>query len=224
MLQVVMDVTSGGESKVSPARRAPPLLEERHQEFYLHRLELKTVPKLHSLVSANNEINMPGVSAAVGHVLVNFLYKAFYDVPALCEDGHDTKERDAEWLRCSFDVHATARQYGIDSLVTLAQNDIDSRAGRLEPSEALAAVKKACPLPDTKDEWLRNYTRTLLNVTYPSVEAFLTSTIMEPAHAEETMSITEMLLRTAWQDLKCEVHPKTLASAEYCSALRGATC
>ncbi|KAH7016221.1 uncharacterized protein B0I36DRAFT_368806 [Microdochium trichocladiopsis] len=207
MLQVVTDGTSSGDSEVSLAQsvtspnKASPYsdmiaLRCTDGVLFVHRFKLETMPKLHSLVSPHHELNILGVSAAAGHVLVNFLYKGYYDVALSWNAGRVTKTRDAELLRCSFDVYATARQYDIDSLAILAQDDIESRTVHLEPAEALAAVKKACPLPDTKDEWLRNYTKTLLNAAYPSIEAFLTSTIMAADHAEETMSITEMLLRT----------------------------
>lgn len=166
------------------------------ETLFVHRFILETVPKLHSLASIHHGLNMSGLSAAAGHVLVNFLYKGFYGVSPSLDNGRVTKARDTELLRCSFDVYATARQYDIDSLAILAQDDIERRTDHLEPAEALVAVKKACPLPDTKDEWLRNYTKTLLTATYPSVEAFLTSTIMATDHAEKTMSITEMMLRT----------------------------
>ncbi|KXJ85008.1 hypothetical protein Micbo1qcDRAFT_181188 [Microdochium bolleyi] len=139
---------------------------------------------------------MSGVSGAAGQIIVNFLYKGSYEAPTLWNDELLMKDGGAESLRCSFDVLATAKKYDIGSLATLAQEYIESWTDQLEPAKALVAIKKACSLPDAKDEWLRNHTKTLLSATYTNIEAFLASAIMTAEHAESAISITEMMLRT----------------------------
>ncbi|KAH7037038.1 uncharacterized protein B0I36DRAFT_358789 [Microdochium trichocladiopsis] len=209
-----MDCPSGTGSKhLSPALSASSpnkmspysdivALHFADQVLHVHRFVVETVPKLHAVVAARNEFDMSEVSTVAGHALVSFMYKGSYDPLALAVHDQNSAERSTDLLRSSFDVYKLARKYNMTDLAVLAQEDIESRTDDLDPAEALAAVKKACPLPDANDAWLCSYTKTLLDATYASVEAFLASEIMAAENAEMTISITEMLLRTVIRSAK----------------------
>lgn len=141
-----------------------------------------------------NALDMPDVSGETGHVIVHYLYTEKYD-GVESSFGSDA-------LRRSFEVYAAATKYQIPDLREKAQEAIEANTDDLNAAEALAALKHACPLPDPRDVWLHEYTKTLVNAAYADVSSFLASDIMAPENAESTMSITEMILRAVIRSAK----------------------
>ncbi|KAJ1323064.1 BTB/POZ domain-containing protein 3/6 [Microdochium nivale] len=201
MGQVAMECPSGTEQKPSLPDAAPPSLVESpyakivalrfaDQVLHIHKFLLAKSGRLSVAASTQDEINMTDVSGATGHVLVHYLYTGDYNTNASTKSVSG-----AELLRSSLETYAVAKKYQLSDLSYQTQHDIESRSVDLDPSKALAIVKKTCPLPDAGDLWFRDYTKALLARTYTDVAAFLSSDLMATDAAESTMSITEMLLR-----------------------------
>ncbi|KAH7041227.1 uncharacterized protein B0I36DRAFT_312401 [Microdochium trichocladiopsis] len=236
MIQVAMDGSSSSEHKLpsttgeapSPVKMSPysdvVTLYFADQVLVVHRFVLEKAPKLHDMVSTRTQHRISDISGAAGHILINYLYKGLYEMLPLLEYDRTTAERRINMLQCSFEVYEAARKYQIHDLAKEATIDIEGRTGDLEPSEVLAVLKQACPLPDTSDVWLRGYMRTLLDIAYTSIEAFLASDIMAPENCERTISITEMLLRTMISSTneKHELERQVREAAEAAEARRKA--
>lgn len=157
------------------------------QVLQVHRFVIEKSEHLRNAISAQNEVDLSDVKGVTGHVLVDYLYtrtlNGTKDLPV------------ADVLPIIFDVYSVAKRFQMDDLRQTTQTAIEGHTTVMVPSEALASIKKACPLPDASDTWLRDYSKTLLKTAYNDVASFLASDIMADENAEGTISITEMLLR-----------------------------
>ena len=163
------------------------------QTLHIHEFLLDASPTLRDLISPEKEIDMSSMSGAAGHILLTYLYKGHFDL-AVQYGSKDSIETGA--LRRSFEVYAAAKKYQLGPLCETMQASIDEMTATLDSPKALMVFKEACPYPDARDGWLRDYTKSLLNETYPDVATFLASDIMAEENAECIVSATEMLLRS----------------------------
>jgi len=163
----------------------------------IHRFVLEKSEHLVAAPSVQNEVDLSSISGMTGHVLVGYLYtgtlEGTKDLPV------------ADVLPAIFGVYAAAKRFRMSDLRQATQTEIESHTSSMNPSEAITAIKKACPLPDVADTWLRNHSKTLLDAAFDDVTSFLASDIMADEHAESTISITEMLLRA----MICSAKEKT---------------
>ncbi|KAH7024610.1 uncharacterized protein B0I36DRAFT_352825 [Microdochium trichocladiopsis] len=166
------------------------------QVLHVHSFLVKRFPKLHALVSTHNEVDMHDVSGAAGHTIVNYLYNGTYEILTSVNDAGMPASHNDDALHSSLEVYAAARKFQLDALQKSAEEDIKSRTAHIKPLDALALVKKVFPFHDAGDTWLRGYMKKLLDAAYSDVEAILASNILTADHTDQTVSITEMLLRT----------------------------
>lgn len=164
------------------------------QVLQVHRFILEKSESLCDAVSARNEVDLSNISGVTGHILVNYLYTGtldgIKDIPTI------------DVLPVIFDVYSTAKRFQMDGLRRTTQTEIESHTSGMSPADALTAIKKACPLPDVTDVWLRDYSKTLLAAAFDDVTSFLDSDIMAEENAESNISITEMLLRAILSSAK----------------------
>ncbi|KXJ86616.1 hypothetical protein Micbo1qcDRAFT_236898 [Microdochium bolleyi] len=192
MLQVAMDLPSGVDTmpnsltrpampSVNPSRYSSIVgLRFADQVLHVHHFLLDKAPKLRVLVSTNKDVAIP-------------------DTLAIPVGASNLDE-----LRSHFEVYAAATKYQLVGLQKAVQQAIDNQTANLEPSVALAIVKKTCPQPDVADLWLRDYAKALLDATFSDVTSFLNSDLMTADAGESTISITELLLRAVLSSLKAK--------------------
>ncbi|KAK1749711.1 hypothetical protein QBC47DRAFT_333304, partial [Echria macrotheca] len=189
---------------------------EKGDTLKLHRGLLLKYPKLATL-DANS---LKHISRSAGHVLVQYLYTNRYRTLKWVGPA-DVQQETIAKLETAFQVYATAREFDLDKLETLAIKQITLLSKDVDAFTIIDIVKKTYPAAKGNDTWFPAFVKDTIRVAFetplpPSATETAPETIPDNAAAEEQtakdVTLTTLLLQGALEVYREKIDALTVKS------------
>lgn len=143
-------------------QRADVVCGDKEASYILPLNLVAHYPKISSLFENwNGKIPLKDINAAVGHVIVHFLYTGTYQ--CLQPEESSPHEKKSVEFKTSIRAYIAARAYEIPVLAKLASMEAEILGDDLDFPTVLGVLEETYPRPPVDDAWISEYLRARIN-------------------------------------------------------------